>query len=83
MRRVWRIAICDRRMGHSRRKTKRYGKSDREELKMGGREVTRFLGAEDRRRVAVVAVAATVEVGNRMDANHRQAYPGVWFRAEM
>lgn len=80
--RVWRIAICDRRMSHSRRKTKRYWENAREELKMGGREVTRSLGAEDRRRVAAVVVA-TVEVESRMVANHRQAYPGVWFRAEM
>lgn len=77
--RVWRIAISDRRMGHSRRKTKRYWKSAREELKMGDREVTRFLGAEDRRRVAA-AVVATVEVESRMVAGHREAYRGLWFR---
>ena len=80
--RVWRIAISDRRMGHSRRKTKRYWKSAHEELKMGGREVTRSLGVEDRRRVAA-AVVATVEVESRMVADHRQAYPGLWFRAGM
>lgn len=67
--RVWRIAISDRRMGHSRRKTRRRWKSARDELKMGGRDVTRSLGVEDRRRVAV-AVVATVEVGSRIVADH-------------
>jgi hypothetical protein len=62
-------------MGHSRRKTKGYWKSAREELKMGGRGVNRSLVAEDRRRVAA-AVVATVDVESRMVADHRQAYPG-------
>jgi hypothetical protein len=71
-------------MGHSRRKTKRYWKSAREELKMGGRYVTRSLGAEDRRSVAV-AVVATVdfESESRMVEDHREAYRGVWPRAGM
>jgi len=78
------IAICDRRMGHSRGRTKRYWKSGREELKMRGRVVTRSLGpeAEDMRRV-VAAVVATVEVESRIVADHRQAYPGLWFRGGM
>lgn len=78
--RVWRIATSDRRMGHSRRKTKRYWKSAHEELKMGGRDVTRSLGAGDRRSVAA-AVVATVDIGSRMVGDHREAYPGLWFRA--
>lgn len=71
-RRGWRIAISDRRMGHSCRKTKRYWKSAREEL---GR-------AEDRRRVGP-GVVARVEVEDHRIADHRQAYPGLWFRGEM
>jgi hypothetical protein len=71
--RVWRIATSGRRMGHSRRKTKRYWKSARGELKMGGRYVTRSLGAEDRRSVAA-AVVATVDIESRMVGDHREAY---------
>jgi hypothetical protein len=80
--RVWRIAICGHRMGHSRRKTKRYWMSAREELKMRGRDATRSLGTGDRRRV-VAAVVATVDIESRMVADHLQAYPGVCFRAGM
>lgn len=80
--RVWRIAIFDRRLGHSRRKTMQCWESAREELKVGGREVTRSLGAGDRRKVAA-AVVATVEVESRMVADHRQAYPVLWFKAGM
>ena len=69
-----RIAISDRRMGHGRRKTKRYWKSAREELK-GGRRVACSLGAEeDRCRVA--AAVATFEAESRRAADHLQAYPG-------
>jgi hypothetical protein len=49
---------------------------------MGGRDVTRSLGAEDRRRVVVVVVA-TVDIESRMVADHRKAYPGVCVRAGM
>jgi hypothetical protein len=51
---------------------------------MRGRDVTRSLGpeAEDMHRVDAVAVA-TVEVESRIVADHREAYPGVWFRGGM
>lgn len=58
--------------------------SAREELKVGGREVTRSLGAGDRRKVAAAVVATVeVEVESRMVADHRQAYPVLWFKAGM
>ena len=81
--RVWTVVICDHRMGHSRRKTKRYWKGAREEPKMGGRDVTVSLGPEDRRRMAAARVA-TVEVESRMAVDHRLAYPmGLCVRAGM
>ena len=74
-------------MGHSRRKTQRYWKSGREEVKMGGRDVAHFLGpeAEDIGRVAA-AVVARAEVESRRVADHRRAYLSgrmVWFKGGM
>ena len=42
--------------------------------------MTRSLGAEDISRLAA-AVVATVEVESRMVADHREACPGLCFRA--
>lgn len=64
---VRRTETSDRRTCHSRRK--RYWMGAGEELKVGGQDVLRPPGVEDRRKAA--AAVSTFEVESRKVADHR------------